>query len=144
MFNGGRLLRRNRLERYLLPVFRYAVLPHLGHYLSQLTLYRDHMTESRTHLTLRIEPFVLRSAVQAYLESDARLRALGVVFDDVAGAPAGGSPRDPVRWPPLMRNVDVELKEPMLSFELSVDGRRRGFAYQGMAHLVDQIAAACA
>jgi len=84
-------------------------------------------------LLLQIEPFVLRSAVQAYLESDARLTALGVVFAEFPGSDAARPDRV----------IGLELKEPMLSFELSVDGLRRDFPYQGMPHLADQIAAAC-
>jgi hypothetical protein len=93
------------------------------------------MVEIRTQLILRIEPFVLQSAVQAYLESDQRLGALGVVFGIPTNDDSAGRTPD--------RIIGLELKEPMLSFELSVDGLRRDFPYQGMHHLADQIAAAC-
>lgn len=96
------------------------------------------MIDSRTQLTLQIEPFVLRSAVQAYLESDARLTALGVVFGELPIVRTNGDSAAAIRV------IGLELKEPMLSFELSVDGLRHDFTYQGMAHLVDKIAAACA
>ena len=96
------------------------------------------MVESRTQLLLQIEPFVLRSAVQAYLESDPRLSALDVVAGDHVRS-------NGVLTTQLASNrvIGLELKEPTMSFELSVDGARLDFPYQGMPHLADQIAAAC-
>jgi len=96
-------------------------------------LYRKCMVESRTQLLLQIEPFVLRSAVQAYLESDPRLSALDVVAGELTPA---------ITVLPN-RVIGLELKEPTMSFELSVDGSRVDFPYQGMHHLADQVAAAC-
>ena len=86
---------------------------------------------------LQIEPFVLRSAVQAYLESDPRFSTF--VFAERAGLRNGDQSADPA----ADRVIGLELKEPTHSFELSVDGRRLDFPYQGMNHLADQIAAVC-
>jgi hypothetical protein len=94
------------------------------------------MAKSRTQLMLQIEPFVLRSAVQAYLESDPRFSTF--VFTERAGR-NNGEAVDPA----ADRVIGLELKEPTHSFELSVDGLRRDFPYQGMNHLADQIAAVC-